>query len=476
MGKVRLHVGIIGAGLGGLAAAISIARAGHKVTILEQAPALGEVGAGIQVPPNSTRILSRWGLLPAIEAASVRPQNFMLRSYRDGKILSTQPLIPYCESTYGYPYLHIHRADYHKILVEEAQRQGVEIILDSFVTGVDFETPAVHIKNRREPFVADLIIGADGLKSVCREALLGHPDPPHLTGDLAYRIVVPADRMREHPLLRDLVSTPNINYWMGPDSHVVSYLLKGGNLYNIVIACPDNLPEFVNQQKADLEEMHAMFEDWDPQLRALLELCNDTSKWRLQNSREMSSWGHPGGRFTLLGDACHATLPYLAQGAAQAVEDGAVLGHLFEKVERRSQVPDLLAIYESVRKPRTTRVVTGSSHLGREIFHLHDGPRQRERDRQMLAWNDAPFEGYQNRWRDPVFQKFLFGYDAQEVVEDAWARYLAGRFPGTMGRFAEDEDEVARVGAGELDELRRQDSMQSGAGAKRADVVNNVML
>lgn len=344
----------------------------------------------------------------------------------------------------------------------------MSIVLDSFVTDVDFDTTAVHIKGRAQAFLADLIIGADGLKSICREALLGRPDPPHLTGDLAYRITVPADRMLAHPLLKDLATTPNINYWMGPGSHVVCYLLKGGNLYNIVIACPDNLPEFVNQQKADLEEMHAMFAEWDPQLRALLELCNDTSKWRLLNSREMSSWSHPNGRFTLLGDACHATLPYLAQGAAQAVEDGAVLGHLFEKIEKKSQIPDLLAIYESIRKPRTTRVVTSSSHFGSEIFHLHDGPRQRERDRQMIQFNDHPFEGYQNRWRDPVFQEFLYGYDAREVVDEAWARFVEGRFPGTMGRFAEDEEEVTRAGLSELNELRHQDSNHIGLGERGA--------
>lgn len=423
-----------------------------------------QVGAGIQIPPNSTRILSRWGLLPALEKVSVRPQNFILRSYRDGKILSTQPLIPYCESVYGHPYLHIHRADYHRILVNEAIRVGVDIQLNSFVTGVDFERPAVHIKNKDDPFVADLIIGADGLKSICREALLGRPDPPHLTGDLAYRIIVPADAMKKHPLLADLAAVPNINYWMGPDSHVVSYLLQGGNLYNIVLVCPDNLPELVNQQKADLNEMHALFSSWDPQLRALLELCNDTSKWRLQNSREMKSWSHPSGRVTLLGDASHATLPYLAQGAAQAVEDGAVLGHLLEKIESRAQIPDILAIYEAVRKPRTTRVVMGSSQLGYEIFHLHDGPRQRERDRQLIEWQDRPFEGYQNRWRDPVFQKFLFSYDARTVAEEAWARYVEGRFPGTSGRFALEGQGAAEEG----DEERKEESRVTGGSSREA--------
>jgi len=180
----------------------------------------------------------------------------------------------------------------------------------------------------------------------------------------------------------------------------------------------------------------------------------------------MMSWSHPAGRFTLLGDACHATLPYLAQGAAQAVEDAAVLGHLFEKIQHKHQLPDLLAIYEAVRKPRTTRVVQGSSHLGAKIFHLHDGPRQRERDRQLREFQDAPFEGYQNRWRDPTFQKFLFDYDARQVVEDAWKVYEEGKFPGTAGRFAADDDDANRAsaeeGRSELDELRRTQSRASG--------------
>ncbi|KAL2011840.1 hypothetical protein VTN00DRAFT_4558 [Thermoascus crustaceus] len=431
MSRPLLHVGIVGAGLGGLAAAIGIARAGHKVTILEQAPVLGEVGAGIQIPPNSARILKRWNLLDKIEAVSVRPKDFILRSYRDGKVLSRQNVLPYAEERYGAPYLHIHRADYHKILTDEARRLGVTIQLDSKVTGIDFEKPCVFLKGKPD-FFADIVIGADGLKSTCREALLGRPDPPHLTGDLAYRIIVKAEDMKKHPALLDLVQQPSINYWMGPDAHAVCYLLQGGGLYNIVLICPDNLPELINMAKADLQEMRDFFKDWDPRLKILLGLVQETSKWRLQNSEEMSTWSHPSGKFVLLGDACHATLPYLAQGAAQAVEDGAVLGALFEKLQKKSQLPDLLIIYEAIRKSRTTKVVKGSTAL-RDIFHMHDGPRQQERDRQLLEQD--PFEGFPNRWADPVFQPFLFGYDAYVEAYRAWKKYMDGQFPGTAGRF-----------------------------------------
>lgn len=269
-----------------------------------------KVGAGIQIPPSASRILRRWGVLEKIESYSVRPHALIFRSYKDGKVLSTQNVAPYVEETYHAPYLHIHRADYHKVLVEGAEAVGVEILLNARVAGVDFDKPAVKFVDGSE-FTADLVIGADGLKSVCREALLGRPDPPHLTGNLAYRILVKAEVMNKYENLVDLVENPAINVWMGPDKHVVGYLLKGGGLYNIVLACPDNLPELVNTMKADLREMRATFEGWDPRLQTLLGLVEETNKSRLQNSEEMLYWTHENGKFALLGDACHATLPYL---------------------------------------------------------------------------------------------------------------------------------------------------------------------
>lgn len=219
-------------------------------------------------------------------------------------------MVPYAEERYSAPYLHIHRADYHRILVVEAERLGVRLQLGSTVTKIDFEKALIQTKDKPD-FHADLILGADGLKSICRESLLGHLDPPHLTGDLAYRIVINVEDMKTHPDLRELVEKPAINYWMGPYGHVVCYLLQGGGLCNIVLICPDNLPEMTNTIKADLQEMREFFAGWDPKLKTLLEIVQETTKWRLLNSEEMESWRHPSGKFALLGDACHATLPYL---------------------------------------------------------------------------------------------------------------------------------------------------------------------
>ena len=269
-----------------------------------------QIGAGIQIPPNSARILKRYGLLDKIESVSVRPRDFLIRSYRNGVILSRQNMVPYAEDRYGVPYLHIHRADFHRILVAEAERLGVKLQLGSTVTKIDFDTASIQIRDKPD-VNADLMIGADGLKSICRESLLGHVDPPRLTGDLAYRIIIKAEDMKRHPDLRQLVERPAINYWMGPYGHVVCYLLQGGGLYNVVLICPDNLPEMLNTIKADLEEMREFFAEWDPKLKTLLGLVQETTKWRLLNSEELESWSHPSGKFALLGDACHATLPYL---------------------------------------------------------------------------------------------------------------------------------------------------------------------
>lgn len=211
---------------------------------------------------------------------------------------------------YGLPYLHIHRADYHRILADEAERLGVKVMLGSRVIGIDFRQATVRTAEQPD-FHADLIIGADGIRSVCREALLSRPDPPHLTGDLAYRFLVKAEDMKRNPSLREFIEKPAINYWLGPYSHAVCYLVKGGGFFNVVITCPDNLPEKITTAKADPEEMRDLLQNWDPTLQAIISLVQETSKWRLEDIREMRSWNHPDGKFILLGDACHATLPYL---------------------------------------------------------------------------------------------------------------------------------------------------------------------
>ena len=345
-------------------------------------------------------------------------------------MLSQLNLDPVIERKYGEPYLHIHRADYHGILLQEVQRLEVNILLGTLVVGVDGDNASVQIEGKAD-FQSDLVIGADGFKSVCRGFLLDHSDPPHLTGDLAYRIVINAKDMLADPELKALVERPTYNLWLGPHGHAVSYFLQGGELCNVVLLCPDNLPEAVYTMRADLQEMRDFFKEWDPRLTRMLDIVQDTTKWKLLDTRETRFWTHPGGKFTLMGDACHATLPYLAQGAAMAVEDAAVLSTLLSHIEDKAQVPQILTMYESLRKDRTTRVVQTS--IGqRDIFHMVDGEAQAERDRRLLS--DAPSEGFPNRWLDPSFQPWLFGYDAFEEAEQAWSAYKAGKIDAIQTR------------------------------------------
>ena len=195
------------------------------------------------------------------------------------------------------------------------------------------------------------------------------------------------------------------------------------------------MPSGTNAVKGDVEEMRATFANWDPKLRKLLSLVDSCKKWKLQDSdpSALPTWVHPYGTFCLLGDAAHATLPYLAQGAAIGVEDGAVLGGLLGKIRGKKDVPRVLALYEQLRRPRCTAVVLGSSKQ-RDIFHLRDGPKQEERDRIMLT-QTPPQPGHPNQWADPLVQEFLFAYDADKEVERAWDSLIKASYtiPLTIG-------------------------------------------
>lgn len=261
-------------------------------------------------------MLDQWGLLGQIRAIATLPHDFHLRS-RDGRILSTQNIRPLLEEKYGYPYFQVHRAGYHRILAREAHRLGVTIKLSANVVGIDFTKPSVSIKGDHEnpdyEFPADLIIGADGLRSRCRESLLDRPDPPRLTGDLAYRATVKVSDIKKlgSPHLKALIQKPCTNYWMGPNLHAMCYFIEKDQICNLVLIVPDHLPEGVNVAAGDVKEMRRSFGGWDPALTELLGLVDSVLKWRLQDSVMLERWTHPGYKFVLLGDSCHATLPYL---------------------------------------------------------------------------------------------------------------------------------------------------------------------
>lgn len=321
---------IVGAGLGGLAAAIGIRKAGFAVLVLEKVDEIREVsellsirrkyygsakhaqvGAGIEVASNAARALNDLGILEKVMQYAIDPKDIVLRSYRDGSVLSRQNLIPYCMDKYGFPHFDVHRADLHRVLYEEALFLGVEIKLNAGVSEIDFARAEVRLSSG-EAYSGSFIIGADGQNSRCREILLGRPDPPLRSGDLGFRIVLQAAAMRKRPELHSLMEPPNINAWFGPHSHVVSYLLQKDDLFNVFLGGPEKEGDSaIGPQEASIEELEARFKDWDPRLRSLLELAQETRKWTMFRGSDIAAWTSPEGSFALLGDAAHGMLPYL---------------------------------------------------------------------------------------------------------------------------------------------------------------------
>ncbi|KAM0241508.1 hypothetical protein ACHAP5_007547 [Fusarium lateritium] len=211
--KVRLQIVIVGAGLGGLATAIALARQGHEVTVLEQAVSLGEVGAGIQIPPNSSRLLLKWGLGPYLEESAVKPESMTFRRWANGDPIGYTSLCPEFETRYVAPYFVIHRADFHRALCRRAKDLGVKIITDSRVMGYDESIPSASTLDGRE-YRADLIIAADGVKSYARAVVLGGADvPPQRTGFAAYRATVDTEEMKRDENTSWLLEKPGINIW-----------------------------------------------------------------------------------------------------------------------------------------------------------------------------------------------------------------------------------------------------------------------
>jgi len=354
-----LKVIVIGAGLGGLSAAISCALAGHDVTLLEGAKGLAEIGAGLQITPNGSRLFQQWGIDQVLEPKAAEPTVLAVHRYSDGKILAYQDNFDKkIREIYGAPFWDLHRVDLQHAMAQRAQDLGVTLRLGSRVKEVDFDHSCLELEDGTR-YDADLFVGADGLWSKCRECFLkqqGKADRPLPTGDLAYRIVLKLDDLKD-PELRDMVSKPQCHFWVGPGAHAVAYSVRGGEQYNIVLLVPDNLPEGVAKQAGELHEMKELFTQWDPILNRFLDNVENVDKWKLMHRPELDSWVSEKSNFVFLGDSCHPMLPYLAQGANSSLEDGAVLGNLLAVVKRKDQLPEALRLYESLRKKRGEAIV-----------------------------------------------------------------------------------------------------------------------
>jgi salicylate hydroxylase len=349
---MTLRVAIVGAGIGGLYAAAALARRGCAVTVLERAPALTEVGAGVQISPNGARLLDRIGALGAVRSASVAPPVAELRLGDSGAVVLRLAMGQAAEARWGGPYLNIHRADLLAILADAARAAGVAVRTGAEVARVGDEGVTTATG---ETLAADVVIGADGVRSTVREALFG-PEAPRFTGAVAWRATVPAEAVAP-----GLVPDGAV-VWMGPGRHLVTYRLRGGRVINLV-AVEDRAAWSAEgwSQPGDPDELRAAFRGW--RMAPLLAAVGSCFLWGLFDRPPLPRWS--AGRVCLLGDACHPMPPYMAQGAVQAIEDGAALARLLPD---GPDIPASLAAYHAARAPRATRVQQTARDNGR-LYH-----------------------------------------------------------------------------------------------------------
>ncbi|KAI2613662.1 FAD/NAD(P)-binding domain-containing protein [Hypoxylon fragiforme] len=379
-------------------------------------------GAGIQITPNASRILQRWALSPQLWASGSEQTYCKFHRYSGGLLATHRDFHTLMRANHGAPYLALHRVDLQTALHARAASLGVGFRFGTRIRRVDFETGEL-VSEDGEAVRGDLVVAADGLWSACRAQFLpkdfeGVPRP---TGDLAYRVVLTLDQIRD-PELRDWVSKPSINIWIGHNSHVVGYSLRNGTEFNLVLITPDDLPDDVRRAAGSAEEMRALFKNWDPVLNRFLAVVESVKKWKLMHRKEMRRWIHdsPNSHFVFVGDSCHPMLPYLGQGANSAIEDGAVLGRLLGHIKSKEQIGKALSMYEQLRKPRGDAIVKATDGQRADV-HMADGPAQRARDELLLSQldSDVKKDPFPIRWCSPGLQSWIFSYDACAEVDKA---------------------------------------------------------
>lgn len=387
-----MNVLIAGGGIGGLTAALCLARLGNSVSVFEQSPVLGEVGAGLQLSPNCTRVLHDLGLEQPIRRSAFLPEGTQFRQWNNGKVIGESMLGASAVERYGFPYYHMHRQDLMSVLVEAVEEDSnIELHTNQQIQGFAQNDGGVSLITGDTSYRGDFLIGADGIHSVIRAGLWGE-DKPRFTGNIAWRALVPVKR-----LPKDLI-LPMSTAWWGPGKHFVHYYVRSGELINCVCVVEKEGWEVESwTERGDYNELKSDFTGWHSDIQQLVDQADRDSlfKWALYDRAPMHRWGK--GRVTLLGDASHPMLPFMAQGAAMAIEDAAVLAGCLSD---RKDISMSLARYEDLRRGRTAGIQRGSRRNA-TIFHL-SGVKAWLRNRALKTARDRAMDG-------------LFSYNALEV-------------------------------------------------------------
>jgi salicylate hydroxylase len=395
--RTTLRILIVGAGIGGLTAALALLRAGHEVEVYEQAPRLAEIGAGVQISANGARVLFALGLENAIRKVWSEPAGKEIRLWNTGETWKLFDLGSQSVARYGAPYFMIHRADLHTTLLDAVRALKPDAVhLDARCASFDDDRNGVtlHLAGRKH-VTGDALVGADGVHSRIRSILAGG-DKPTFTGCMAWRGLVPVEKLPAH-MRRNV----GVN-WVGPGGHVINYLLRRGEIFNFVGIVERDWRVESWTERGTPDECAADFRGWHPDIRAIIRNIDAPYKWALLGREPLTRFSH--GRVTLAGDAAHPTLPMLAQGANMAIEDGMVLARCLAAYD---DVETALTRYDAARVTRTGKLVRGANDMAKRFHNpaLADAGGAK-------AYVDAQWS------EDTVKQRYdwIFEYDATRVA------------------------------------------------------------
>ena len=353
-----LPVIVAGGGIGGLAAALALVRQGFRVTVLEQAPEIGEIGAGIQLGPNAFHAFDALGIGDKARARAVYTDYMVMHDAIDEYRVGYIPTGEAFRQRFGNPYAVIHRVDVHKSLLEGAQETGrVEFFTSTRVERIeqDADSVTVHCGNGKT-YRGQALIGADGVKSVVRQQFVG--DPARVTGHVVYRAVVDKKDFPED------LQWNAASIWVGPNCHLVHYPLRGGEQYNVVVTFHSRQQEEWGVTEGSKEEVQSYFQGICAKARQLIDLPKSWKRWATADREPIGQWTY--GRVTLLGDAAHPTTQYMAQGACMAMEDAVTLGEALRVCNKDWDAA--LQLYQKNRITRTARIVLSGREMGR-LYH-----------------------------------------------------------------------------------------------------------
>ncbi len=406
---------IAGGGIGGIAAALALVRQGYRVQVFEQAPEIGEIGAGIQLGPNAFHAFDALGVGEKMRSRAVYTDFMVMHDALDGYQVGKIPTDEKFRQRFGNPYAVIHRADVHLSLLEGAQETGeVEIFTSTRIDRIEQSDAGVSVfdqNGRRFDGVA--LIGADGVKSAVRQQYVG--DPARVTGHVVYRAVV--DK-HEFP---DELKWNAASIWVGPNCHLVHYPLRGGEQYNVVVTFHSRQQEQWGVTEGSKEEVQSYFRGILPKARQLIDLPKSWKRWATADREPIGQWTF--GRVTLLGDAAHPTTQYMAQGACMALEDAVTLGQALQASGHDWQ--RALNLYQHSRIARTARIVLSGREMGR-IYHAKGVER--------LVRNDLWRGRTPERFYDAV--QWLYGWNVSNCL-DAGLRELGLPQPEGMSAVRE---------------------------------------